>query len=144
MNDLKQHGIDVELDPEVAKGHYSNLAIISHSTSEFIIDFATLHLLTDYGHLHYLLSAAIAFFVSVVVNYILSVRFVFDVNPDNNKRRVFVVFVLSSIIGLGLTELLMWLGVDLLHLNYLLVKIGATAIVMVYNFITRKLFLEKR
>lgn len=110
----------------------------------FIIDFATLHLLTDYGHLHYLLSAAIAFFVSVVVNYILSVRFVFDVNPDNNKRRVFVVFVLSSIIGLGLTELLMWLGVDLLHLNYLLVKIGATAIVMVYNFITRKLFLEKR
>ncbi len=110
----------------------------------FIIDFATLHLLTDYAHLHYLLSAAIAFFVSVVVNYILSVRFVFDVNPDNNKRRVFVVFVLSSIIGLGLTELLMWLGVDLLHLNYLLVKIGATAIVMVYNFITRKLFLEKR
>ncbi|MBQ5690180.1 MAG: DUF3467 domain-containing protein [Alistipes sp.] len=42
MNDLKQHGIDVELDPEVAKGHYSNLAIISHSTSEFIIDFASL------------------------------------------------------------------------------------------------------
>ena len=40
MNDMKQHGIDVELDPEVAKGHYSNLAIISHSTSEFIIDFA--------------------------------------------------------------------------------------------------------
>ena len=42
MNDLKQHGIDIELDPEVAKGHYSNLAIISHSTSEFIIDFAAL------------------------------------------------------------------------------------------------------
>ena len=42
MNELKQHGIDVELDPEVAKGHYSNLAIISHSTSEFIIDFAAL------------------------------------------------------------------------------------------------------
>ena len=42
MNELKQHGIDVELDPEVAKGHYSNLAIISHSTSEFIIDFASL------------------------------------------------------------------------------------------------------
>ena len=39
---MKQHGIDVELDPEVAKGHYSNLAIISHSTSEFIIDFASL------------------------------------------------------------------------------------------------------
>jgi hypothetical protein len=42
MNDIKQHGIDVELDAEVAQGHYSNLAIISHSTSEFIIDFAAI------------------------------------------------------------------------------------------------------
>lgn len=42
MNDMKQHGIDIELDPEVAKGQYANLAIISHSTSEFIIDFAAL------------------------------------------------------------------------------------------------------
>lgn len=33
--------ISLELKPEVAKGHYSNLAIISHSRSEFIIDFAT-------------------------------------------------------------------------------------------------------
>ena len=40
MNELKQHGIELELDAEVAQGHYSNLAIISHSTSEFILDFA--------------------------------------------------------------------------------------------------------
>ncbi len=33
--------INLELKPEVAKGTYSNLAIISHSHSEFIIDFAT-------------------------------------------------------------------------------------------------------
>ena len=42
MSDIKQHGIDVELDAEVAQGHYSNLAIISHSTSEFILDFAAI------------------------------------------------------------------------------------------------------
>lgn len=42
MNEPKQHGIDVELSAEVAQGHYSNLAIISHSTSEFIIDFAAI------------------------------------------------------------------------------------------------------
>lgn len=40
MNENKQHGIDIELDSEVAQGHYSNLAIISHSASEFILDFA--------------------------------------------------------------------------------------------------------
>ena len=36
-----QNQIQLELKPEVAKGSYSNLAIISHSRSEFIIDFAT-------------------------------------------------------------------------------------------------------
>jgi hypothetical protein len=42
MSENKQHGIDLELDAEVAQGHYSNLAIISHSTSEFILDFAAI------------------------------------------------------------------------------------------------------
>ena len=32
----------IELKPEVARGSYSNLAIITHSHSEFIIDFATM------------------------------------------------------------------------------------------------------
>ena len=34
--------LDIELSAEVAKGNYANLAIISHSHSEFIIDFATM------------------------------------------------------------------------------------------------------
>ena len=38
-NDKRQLSLD--LKPEVARGTYSNLAIISHSRSEFIIDFAT-------------------------------------------------------------------------------------------------------
>ena len=42
MNEPKPIGIDLELDAEVAQGHYSNLAIITHSTSEFIVDFATI------------------------------------------------------------------------------------------------------
>ena len=39
-NDKKQ--MSLELRPEVARGTYSNLAIISHSPSEFIIDFAAM------------------------------------------------------------------------------------------------------
>lgn len=35
-------GIDVELTDEVAQGTYSNLAVISHSTSEFVLDFLRL------------------------------------------------------------------------------------------------------
>ena len=41
MSDEKQQ-INIELKPEAASGSYSNLAIITHSHSEFIIDFAAL------------------------------------------------------------------------------------------------------
>ncbi len=41
-NDNKPKGLNLDLKPEVAKGSYSNLAIITHSHSEFIIDFATM------------------------------------------------------------------------------------------------------
>jgi len=40
-NDNKKQ-LNFELKPEVAQGTYSNLAIISHSRSEFIIDFAAM------------------------------------------------------------------------------------------------------
>ena len=40
MANEKEFSID--LKQEVAKGSYSNLAIITHSHSEFIIDFATM------------------------------------------------------------------------------------------------------
>ncbi len=41
MEDVKRVGLEFELPAEVAQGHYSNLVIIAHSTSEFILDFAT-------------------------------------------------------------------------------------------------------
>ena len=36
----------------------------------------------------------------------------------------------------------MWFGTDVLNISYLIIKIVATAVVMVFNFITRKMFLE--
>ncbi len=39
LNQNNDNQIDIELSPEVAEGVYSNLAIISHSSSEFVFDF---------------------------------------------------------------------------------------------------------
>ncbi|MCK9291540.1 MAG: DUF3467 domain-containing protein [Bacteroidales bacterium] len=41
MNDTKNQ-INIELSEEIAEGIYSNLAIITHSQSEFVIDFVKL------------------------------------------------------------------------------------------------------
>lgn len=41
-NNQKQNELSIEIKPEIASGNYSNIAIITHSTSEFVIDFARL------------------------------------------------------------------------------------------------------
>jgi putative flippase GtrA len=43
---------------------------------------------------------------------------------------------------LGINDLLMWLMVDSLYIDYRLSKIVVTVVVAVWNFVTRKIFLE--
>ena len=111
--------------------------------SAFVIDFAVLWILTEFLGIHYLVSNCISFTVSVIYNYILSVCWVFEVNNRYKKSTELIVFIVMSVIGLGINQLVYWLCVEFAGIHYLISKIAATAIVMVYNFITRKLFLEK-
>lgn len=110
----------------------------------FGIDYGLLILLTEFGGLDYLLSSGISFSVSVVVNYLLSMRFVFRSKKSGSKAKEFITFVVLSVTGLLLTEALMWAGVERLTLHYMFVKVIVTGIVMVYNFVTKKIFLEER
>ena len=108
----------------------------------FVIEYGLLYLLTEKIGIYYLVSSLISFSVSVIFNYIASVLWVFDVDKEKSKVRNFIYFIGLSIVGLGINELIMWGGVDKLHIYYMLVKLFATAVVMVFNFITRKMFLE--
>ena len=110
----------------------------------FVIDYSLLIFCTERLGINYLISGAIAFSVAVVFNYILSMLWVYDTSGnDQDKRIQHVIFIVLSVIGLGLTELLMWIGTDLLGIHYTITKIIATVIVMFYNFVTRKILLEK-
>ena len=110
--------------------------------SAFLIDYGIMILLTELCGINYLISSAISFTVSVIYNYLLSVHWVFNVTEDRSQKQDFAVFIVLSVIGLGINQLIMWVCVDKLQIFYMISKIGATAIVMVYNFITRKIFLE--
>ena len=41
-NNPQQNQINIELDEKIAEGIYSNLAIINHSNTEFVVDFVTM------------------------------------------------------------------------------------------------------
>ena len=108
-----------------------------------IIDFGVLVLLKEVFGMKPVIANVISFTVSVIYNYIASVKWVFDVNKDQDKKTQFVVFVILSVIGLGINTLIIWLCDDVLGIYYLIGKVLATGIVMVFNFVTRKMFLEK-
>ena len=108
-----------------------------------ILDWGIFYLLTNIINIHYGIATAISFLISTVFNYYLSVKYVFDVDSSTSKKRNFIIFLIFSIIGLGLNELILWICIEKIHLYNMIGKIVATGLVMIFNFITRKLFLEK-
>ena len=108
----------------------------------FFIDYGVMVLLTETSGLGYFLSSAISFTLSVVVNYILSMRFVFKGKDDLNKVQEMAIFVALSMVGLALNQMIMWIAVEFFRVFYAVAKIFSTMLVTVYNFISRKLFLE--
>ena len=108
-----------------------------------LIDLAVLMLLKEFMHVDVLVASAVAFSVSVIANYILSMLFVFK-GSENSKVKEFIVFVALSIGGLLLNQFIMWIGTEIMTAYYLWVKAFALVFVPIYNFITRKIFLEKK
>ena len=85
--------------------------------------------------------------VGLIVNYVLSLTFVFrrkDNRGSGKSVAAFLIFTVVGVIGLGLTELIMYLGTELLHISYLIVKIAAAAIVLVWNYVGRKVLIFDR
>lgn len=109
----------------------------------FLVDFASLYVFTDYIGVFYLISAAIAFILGLITNYILSINWVFNRRSLDNKTIEFSFFAFIGIVGLGLNELLIWFFTAETGLFYLLSKILAAIIILFWNFFARKVTLFK-
>lgn len=110
----------------------------------FVIDYGFMVLLTEVFGFPYLISTTVSFIISVIFNYFASMRFVFKRKDDMSRRREFIIFVVLSVIGLVINDVFMWLMVDFLFIDYRISKIVVTFIVAVWNFVTRKIFLEAK
>ena len=103
----------------------------------FLMDYGLLFVLTEFVGIYYLYSSAISFSMTVVFNYWLCVIYVFKGAKRQTTRQA-IIFFGTGVLGLGLNQLCMWLFVAVAGMHYMLAKIFATAIVTIWNYITKR------
>ena len=109
----------------------------------FLTDTAILMLLKSLG-VHYLIAAAAGFIIGTALNYYLTGHFVFSaLEPRMSRPFEMTVFLAISLVGLGLTELLVWFFAGRLGLIVLLSKTLAAMIVYIWNFFARRYILYR-
>lgn len=119
-----------------------------------VIDMGLLAFLKECFGMNELVAAPISFSVSVIFNYICSMKYVFERRDDMSRHREFIIFIVLSIIGLGINQFVLWAmkgSLEFLkpwpfvyHWEYMIRKVVATLIVLIWNFVSRKLLLEKK
>lgn len=105
----------------------------------FIVDYFFLYFFSDICGIYYLISAILSFIISVLVNYILSTKWVFNQDNIDNKVLEFNLFILISTIGLIFTEILLYFFTDILGIYYLVSKVISAVIVLFWNFLARRI-----
>lgn len=121
----------------------------------FVIEYAALILLKELLHIPVVAATPVAFLISVVFNYLLCVKWVFDGAQEGSKKAQ-LGFLITSLMGLLLNWVIMWtltslFGEDALLFAlfgieikvYMLNKVIATGLVMVWNYFTKRYVLKK-
>lgn len=103
----------------------------------FLVYFVLLFVFTEYLSFHHLFSLFVAYVFSILVNFVISRLFVFK----SKNGKVFheaVSFFAVAMVGLVLQGLIVWVGVELLHTNYLLMNVLASGAVYGVSFTLNK------
>lgn len=109
-----------------------------------MIDYIFMVFLTEnsaFG-LNYFQACAFSYTLSVLVNYELSMRYVFHGKEDMGRVREATIFFALALVGLFLNQMIMWIAVEVFQLYYVAAKLLSTLLVTNYNFISRKKFFE--
>ena len=111
-----------------------------------VVDWGVLFLLTDFVHIYHMVSAIISFIAGLITNFFLSKLLVFKANKArvNHPVMEFISYAVIGVIGLGITELIMFLFTNCWNIHYLISKVIATVIVLAWNYVARKLIVYKK
>ena len=106
-----------------------------------VVEYSVLIALVELAGVWYLAATTVAYATSVAFNYALSTKYVFQHREGMGRGGEFTVYMGLAAIALGLNDLLMYIGVDVLGIQYLVAKLIVTFMVTWYNFFSRRIFL---
>ena len=109
----------------------------------FLVDAGVLWLFARAG-MHYLLAACFGFVAGLICNFVLSRALVFRAQSARVGRALeFAGYALIGLVGLGLTEALLYFFTEIVRFHYMFSKVVASAVVLFWNFFGRKLLLYR-
>ena len=109
-----------------------------------VLDWCILALFVRILHVDSMVGNIFSFCLSTIFSFWANSRFVFEFDNSKGKKRTFIIFFLLAIGGLIINEVTMLIGDKWLHFDPLIVKIVGILLAAVFNFISRKIILEKK
>lgn len=109
-----------------------------------VVDWTALWFFYDIVNIYKYISIALAFACGLLVNYIFSSLFVFTDVETGSRTSQFTIYLTTGLMGLGWTELFMLLFDEVLGIHYMVSKIITTAIVLLWNFGSKKILLYRK
>ena len=100
--------------------------------------YTTLIVLVQFWAVDPVFASSLGFVVGAIINYILNYHFTFQ--SDKRHAEALTKFLIVATIGAGINGFIMYIGVENTNINYLLVQIFATGVVLLWNFIVNKLW----
>lgn len=107
----------------------------------FAVDIALLYILTEYFNVYYLLSATIAFAIALLIDYLITVNWVFNVRSIESRRLEVFIFVIIGLTGLILNTFFIWFFTEITNIYYMLSKLLSSFLIYLWNFFARKFIL---
>lgn len=108
-----------------------------------VIDFASLFVLKSVLGVNVYIAATIAFILALIFNYVASMKYVFAAKEGLSVQRQVIIFFATAIIGWMINQAMMYVGIEWLGIYYMLAKFLATAVTMIFNFVSRHILLER-
>ena len=125
---------------------YKNMKIFRYlivGTIGSIIDFSVLFTLVNFFSFHWFYAASLSFILATIVNYYLSITYIFSSGIKFKEREEFLLVFIMSIFGLALNQVFIYILYKFVFLNLFYSKIITTGIVFFWNYSSRRYFIFK-